>query len=265
MSSANERQVGGSHYKAHGTAELQHWDVVTIFKLDYFQAQITRYLFRWKDKNGLEDLEKARHYMDKYIEVHEQWAHHRQETPLLPEVVDTGQCDACLHDVDEHNEHGCGVMQADDSICQCTLTPAMIRDVEPTPAPIDPGGCSLELQITDDRSDREQSDLDKLKESADLVVTQRPIEGSLNVSEFGDMEVEQAISCAHCGHAPHKGGCNVGQCECWIAEGGEPRGAETRREASCPSCHHPTRLHTGPQGCLYHFSDTMVCSCPVQY
>jgi hypothetical protein len=66
---ANEEQVGGDHYKKHG--ELQHWDVVVKFGLDYFQGQITRYVFRWKDKNGLEDLRKARHYLDKYIEVQE--------------------------------------------------------------------------------------------------------------------------------------------------------------------------------------------------
>lgn len=63
---ANERQVGGDHYKTEG---LQHWDIVHMFGLDYFQGQITKYLFRWRKKNGLEDLEKARHYLDKYIEL----------------------------------------------------------------------------------------------------------------------------------------------------------------------------------------------------
>ena len=66
---ANEEQVGGDHYKKHG--DMQHWDVVVKFGLDYFQGQITRYVFRWRDKNGLEDLRKARHYLDKYIEVQE--------------------------------------------------------------------------------------------------------------------------------------------------------------------------------------------------
>jgi hypothetical protein len=63
---ANDRQVGGSHYKTGG---LQHWDLVEMFGWDYFQGQITKYLMRWRKKNGLEDLEKARHYLDKYIEV----------------------------------------------------------------------------------------------------------------------------------------------------------------------------------------------------
>ncbi|MCC6489116.1 MAG: DUF3310 domain-containing protein [Candidatus Hydrogenedentes bacterium] len=69
MSNANATQVGGSHYKAHGDSDLQHWDIVHKFKLDYFQGQITRYVFRWRDKNGLEDLHKAAHFLQKYIEL----------------------------------------------------------------------------------------------------------------------------------------------------------------------------------------------------
>ena len=65
---ANERQVGGVHYQVKGS-ELQHWDVVAHFDLDYFQGQITKYVMRWRDKNGVEDLEKAAHYLEKYIEV----------------------------------------------------------------------------------------------------------------------------------------------------------------------------------------------------
>lgn len=67
-SKANERQVGGEHYKVHGTTELQHWDIVKIFKLDYFQGNITKYVMRWRNKGGVQDLQKARHYLDKYIE-----------------------------------------------------------------------------------------------------------------------------------------------------------------------------------------------------
>lgn len=64
---ANSRQVGGDHYKKHGA--LQHWDIVAMFGLDYFQGNITKYVIRYRDKGGVEDLRKARHYLDKYIEV----------------------------------------------------------------------------------------------------------------------------------------------------------------------------------------------------
>lgn len=65
-SKANTRQVGGDHY---GMSNLQHWDLVDIFSWDYFQGQITKYLMRWKTKNGVQDLEKAAHFLEKYIEI----------------------------------------------------------------------------------------------------------------------------------------------------------------------------------------------------
>jgi len=48
---------------------LQHWDIVAHFKLDYFQGQITKYVMRWRDKGGIQDLEKAAHFLEKYIEI----------------------------------------------------------------------------------------------------------------------------------------------------------------------------------------------------
>lgn len=66
-SGANERQVAGTHYATeHG---VQHWDLCAMFSLDHFQSAITKYVFRHKKKGGLQDLEKARHYLDKYIEL----------------------------------------------------------------------------------------------------------------------------------------------------------------------------------------------------
>jgi len=61
---ANDTQVGGTHYRS----PIQHWDYVIANDLDYFQAMITRYVGRWKKKDGLKDLYKARHFLDKYIE-----------------------------------------------------------------------------------------------------------------------------------------------------------------------------------------------------
>jgi Protein of unknwon function (DUF3310) len=67
-SRANDTQVGGAHYKG---APVEVWDLVNLLGLDYFQGQVLRYLLRWKDKAGVEDLHKARHYLDKYIEMAE--------------------------------------------------------------------------------------------------------------------------------------------------------------------------------------------------
>lgn len=72
MSSANNRQVAGSHYQDTASPNgLQHWDLVAMFGWDYFQGQITKYIMRWKHKNGIEDLKKAAHYLQKYIETEE--------------------------------------------------------------------------------------------------------------------------------------------------------------------------------------------------
>lgn len=85
--SANERQVGGTHYSTDGG--LQHWDIVDIFKLDYFQGQITKYVMRWNKKNGVEDLKKAAHFLEKYIELQEKtqpWVDPRPYTRATSDV-----------------------------------------------------------------------------------------------------------------------------------------------------------------------------------
>lgn len=63
---ANDTQVGGGHYKSKG---VEPWDVVALNDLDPFQADILYYVMRWKEKGGIEDLEKASHWLAKYIEI----------------------------------------------------------------------------------------------------------------------------------------------------------------------------------------------------
>jgi Protein of unknwon function (DUF3310) len=64
---ANAIQVGGNHYKKYGS--LQPWDIWTLWNLNPFQAAILKYVVRYRDKEGVKDLEKARHFLDKLIEV----------------------------------------------------------------------------------------------------------------------------------------------------------------------------------------------------
>lgn len=64
-------QVGGDHYQQGD--KPQHWDLVSMYQWDYFQGQITKYVMRWKRKNGLQDLEKARSFLDKYIEEYQKF------------------------------------------------------------------------------------------------------------------------------------------------------------------------------------------------
>jgi len=63
---ANAIQIGGEHYKKGGE---EHWDRAWRLKYDPFQYIITKWVERWRDKGGVEDLKKAQHAIQKYIEV----------------------------------------------------------------------------------------------------------------------------------------------------------------------------------------------------
>jgi hypothetical protein len=65
---ANSKQVGGTHYKG---PLVEHWDFVMMHGMPYMEAQIFKYVLRWRSKDGLEDLYKARHFLEKLIEVEE--------------------------------------------------------------------------------------------------------------------------------------------------------------------------------------------------
>ena len=63
--SVNDEQVGGEHYQK----PIQPWDYITLNRLGYLEGNIIKYVTRYKEKNGLQDLQKAKHYLDKLIEV----------------------------------------------------------------------------------------------------------------------------------------------------------------------------------------------------
>ena len=64
--SENKNQIGGDHYMNH---EIQPWDFIASAGLDFFEGNIGKYICRWRKKGGIEDLRKARHYLDKLIEI----------------------------------------------------------------------------------------------------------------------------------------------------------------------------------------------------
>lgn len=71
MTSANETQIGGNHYK---DKTIQPWDFIAANELGYFEGNIVKYVSRWRDKGGMVDLKKAKHYLDKLIELEENQA-----------------------------------------------------------------------------------------------------------------------------------------------------------------------------------------------
>ncbi len=71
MTTSRLHQIGGTHYT---TKEIQPWDAMEAWMSHeafsgFLQGNSIKYLARWKDKGGIEDLRKARHYLDKLIEV----------------------------------------------------------------------------------------------------------------------------------------------------------------------------------------------------
>ena len=69
VSISGTRQVGGDHYRKR---KIQPWDYIAANDLDFWQGSIVKYITRWRDKGGVEDLKKARHTLDKYIELQEE-------------------------------------------------------------------------------------------------------------------------------------------------------------------------------------------------
>lgn len=59
-------QPGGTHYKQ---MVIQPVEFVYANDLSYMQGNVIKYICRYADKNGVEDLRKARHYIDLLIQM----------------------------------------------------------------------------------------------------------------------------------------------------------------------------------------------------
>ncbi|HWF62922.1 MAG TPA: DUF3310 domain-containing protein [Nitrospira sp.] len=64
--SANDEQVGGDHYRS---KPIQPWDFIIANGIGFLEGNAIKYIARWREKGGVEDLKKARHYIDKLIET----------------------------------------------------------------------------------------------------------------------------------------------------------------------------------------------------
>ena len=60
-SNAWDKQVGGDHYKQYA---IQPAQFALANGLDYAQSNAIKYIVRHKDKNGVQDLDKAIHYIE---------------------------------------------------------------------------------------------------------------------------------------------------------------------------------------------------------
>lgn len=60
-----QEQVGGDHYKK----GIQPLEYSFHNDLDGFQTKVIKYITRWRDKGGLQDLQKCEHVLQMYIEL----------------------------------------------------------------------------------------------------------------------------------------------------------------------------------------------------
>ena len=62
---AKDQQIGGDHYQKH---KIQPVEFIVKNNIPFCEGNAIKYLVRWKDKGGLDDLLKARHYIDLLID-----------------------------------------------------------------------------------------------------------------------------------------------------------------------------------------------------
>jgi hypothetical protein len=61
-------QHGGNHYK---DMRIQPVEYIHANSIGYFEGSVVKYVSRWRSKNGIEDLKKARHFLDLLISFEE--------------------------------------------------------------------------------------------------------------------------------------------------------------------------------------------------
>lgn len=69
--SALEVQEGGDHYKS---LKIQPIEYIHANAIPFAEGSVIKYVTRWRAKNGIADLKKARHFLDMLIELEEKGA-----------------------------------------------------------------------------------------------------------------------------------------------------------------------------------------------
>ena len=64
--SALDVQVAGNHYKE---LPIQPVEYIHANGIGYFEGNVIKYVSRWRNKNGIADLQKAKHYIELLIEL----------------------------------------------------------------------------------------------------------------------------------------------------------------------------------------------------
>lgn len=59
-------QVGGDHYRKRAIQPIQY---IHANNLPFIEGSIVKYITRWREKGGVADLEKIKHYIDLLIDL----------------------------------------------------------------------------------------------------------------------------------------------------------------------------------------------------
>ena len=65
---ALNEQIGGDHYKG---LKIQPIEYIMANHIGFCEGSAIKYLTRWRDKGGVVDLRKARHFIDILIQEEE--------------------------------------------------------------------------------------------------------------------------------------------------------------------------------------------------
>ena len=64
-------QVGGHHYKKQAIQPIEY---ILANSIPFAEGSVIKYVTRWRDKGGIQDLKKARHFLDILIDHEEKKA-----------------------------------------------------------------------------------------------------------------------------------------------------------------------------------------------
>lgn len=77
-------QVGGDHYKK---VAIQPIEYAFANNLGMAEGSIVKYITRWRDKGGIQDLEKIKHYVD--LLIHNETTRNEQDRPKAASIGET--------------------------------------------------------------------------------------------------------------------------------------------------------------------------------
>jgi len=74
-----ETQIAGQHYK---NQKIQPIEYILENKLPFIEGNIVKYITRWREKGGIEDLKKVKHYVEILME-HEDGKRNKTTVPSV--------------------------------------------------------------------------------------------------------------------------------------------------------------------------------------